>query len=38
VLNLGHITLISIIEEVGWTSELAWMLWRREKLLAPARN
>jgi hypothetical protein len=26
------------VEEVGWTSEPVWTLWRTEKLFAPAGN
>jgi hypothetical protein len=30
--------LVSIVQEDGWAPYLVWMLWNREKSLAPARN
>jgi hypothetical protein len=35
---LGRETLVPNGQEAGWAQELLWMLWSRQKSLAPARN
>jgi hypothetical protein len=37
-LNPGQDPLVSIKQETGWFPHSLWMLWGREKFLAPARH